>query len=328
MTVGDRLKRSAKRVQILKQMIIRSLFISIFVLIVFCIILFTRIHSLQKQLSRVTDQLEAVTQWMSQQEEISIESIVTEGNGSILNNQAAFPDNDGMVDVLTGDIISEDIPPDGSQEYLHKVYLTFDDGPSIYTQEILDILDQYDVKATFFVLGKEDENSIKAIQDIVDRGHTLGMHSYSHEYRQIYESVTAFAEDFYKLRDYMQGITEVKSICYRFPGGSSNTISRIDMQEFADFLDKENIKYFDWNISSGDGASKILSAKIIAKNCTQGIEDRETSIILLHDSAQKRTTVDALPMIIENILAMEDTVLLPITEDTQPVQHIYKKTSK
>ena len=73
------------------------------------------------------------------------------------------------------------------QEEIHKVYLTFDDGPSIYTNDILDILDSYNVKATFFVVGKEGTNAEEALQRIVDEGHTLGMHSYSHKYNELYE---------------------------------------------------------------------------------------------------------------------------------------------
>lgn len=205
----------------------------------------------------------------------------------------------------------------------HKVYLTFDDGPSAYTDEILDILDQYDVKATFFVVGKETDSAREALQDIVARGHTLGMHSYSHKYREIYQSVEDFAEDFTKLRDYLYEVTGVTSSVYRFPGGSSNTISRIDMHEFADYLAEQEVVFFDWNISSGDGAKERQSVEELVKNATSDIEKHGTSIILMHDSVSKGTTVEALPIIIENILAMEDAEILPITDDTEPVQHIH-----
>ena len=149
------------------------------------------------------------------------------------------------------------------------------------------------------------------------------MHSYSHKYTEIYESVESFAEDFTKLRDYLYEVTGVKSSVYRFPGGSSNTVSSLDMREFAEYLDEQEVRFFDWNISSGDGSSRLLSVEDLVKNCTSGIEKRGTSVILLHDSANKSTTVEALPIIIENILAMEDTVILPITDETEPVQHIH-----
>lgn len=210
----------------------------------------------------------------------------------------------------------------------HMVYLTFDDGPSIYTEEILDILDSYGVKATFFVVGKEDEASRAALKRIADEGHTLGMHSYSHKYTEIYESLDAFSADFIRLRDYLYDVTGVNSCYYRFPGGSSNTVSPVDMHEYAEYLDEQGITFYDWNISSGDASSRELSAEAIVSNCTDNLEMWHTSIILMHDSAGKHTTVEALPEIIEHIQAMDDTVILPITENTVPVQHIHVETNE
>lgn len=208
-------------------------------------------------------------------------------------------------------------------QYEHMVYLTFDDGPSIYTDEILDILDSYDVKATFFVTGKEDDDSKAALKRIVDEGHTLGMHSYSHKYTEIYESIDDFSADFIKLQDYLYDVTGVRSRYYRFPGGSSNTISTVDMREYANYLSDQGVTFFDWNISSGDGSSRKMPVDTLVANCTDDLDKWQTSIILMHDSAGKHTTVEALPAIIENILAMDDTVLLPITDATRPVQHIH-----
>lgn len=207
----------------------------------------------------------------------------------------------------------------------HKVYLTFDDGPSKYTEDILDILDRYGVKATFFVVGKESGSSREALQEIVARGHTLGMHSYSHKYTEIYGSLESFAEDYRKIHDYLYEVTGVECTVYRFPGGSSNDVSRIDMEEFADYLDTQGVRFFDWNIASGDGGAKLLSVETLTKNSTRDIERFGTSVILMHDAASKPTTVEALPVIIESILALEDTVILPITEDTELVQHIQRR---
>ena len=172
------------------------------------------------------------------------------------------------------------------------------------------------------MVGKESEAAEELLNEIVARGHSLGMHSYSHDYSSIYESVDVFAEDFKKLQDYLYDVTAVKSTLYRFPGGSSNTVSDVDMQQFADYLQEQGVTFYDWNISSGDGDSVQLPVEDLVANCTKDIEQWKTSIILLHDSGDKRTTVDALPSIIENILAVEDAVILPITEETRPVQHI------
>ena len=94
------------------------------------------------------------------------------------------------------------------------------------------------------------------------------------------------------------------------------------MHEFIDYLDSQGVEYFDWNVSSGDGGSRNLPIDTLLENCTEDIDTRDTSIILLHDSAEKPTTVEALPDIIENILVRPDTVILPITENTRPVHHV------
>ena len=208
-----------------------------------------------------------------------------------------------------------------SEGDLHKVYLTFDNVPSEHTSEILDVLQAYGVKATFFVNGNQDEEMLPVYQRIVDEGHTLGMNSYSNQYSVIYQSEDAFEQDYMTLKNFLKQTTGVDSLYYRFPGGSSNTVSEIDMHEFIDYLESQGVEYYDWNVSSGDGGSMKLTTDTLLENCTKDIDTRDTSIILLHDSAEKPTTVEALPEIIENILARPDTVILPITENTKPVHH-------
>lgn len=323
-----------RRVQALKKLIILMLVLCIATPCVLCVILFVRVNTLNRNIDRITLQLEQLTGISSKQgeklEEL-IEGLREEGTGAVnateasntqtkignLQNNTAIEENEEEITGVT------EMP---LEDYKHKVYLTFDDGPSIYTDEILDILDRYDIKATFFVVGKESDSAKEALCRIVEEGHTLGMHSYSHKYKEVYRSVDAFAEDFWKLRDYLYEVTGVESSVYRFPGGSSNTVSSIDMWEFADYLDSQDVVFFDWNISSGDAGSTLLDVDTLVDNCTADITERENSVILMHDSANRHTTIEALPIIIENILALEDTVILPITEDTEPVQHIHKKS--
>ena len=207
---------------------------------------------------------------------------------------------------------------------VRRVYLTFDDGPSSSTDEILDILKQYGVKATFFVVGKQGYNT--QYKRIVEEGHTLGMHSYSHLYNEIYHSLNAYKQDLAKLHDYLYEITGVDSNIVRFPGGSSNTISDVDMFELIDYLNKENIAYYDWNVSGGDAdmSGNGLSAEQIADNVLNNIEKYNNAVVLLHDAGGKKTTVEALPIIIEKILESQESVFLPITEDSVPVQHLHR----
>lgn len=226
----------------------------------------------------------------------------------------------GGVEIVERPIVSAQ----DTVEAAHKVYLTFDDGPSANTEAILDILDEYNVKATFFVLGKEDEVSKERIRMIYERGHTVGMHSYSHVYSDIYESMESFEEDFWKIRQYLFDVIGAESVFYRFPGGSSNTASQIEMQECIDFLTVQGVEYYDWNVSSGDGGSHGLSVENIVKNSTSTIQNYETSIILMHDASSKKETVEALPEIIETILAMEDTTILPITESSKAIHHVIR----
>lgn len=316
-----------KRVQRLKKYIVLTLLFLILLPTALCIALFVRMHRLDRALEVLTDRVELLAEDAAMQQDMLrelLESMQTTGQGSQAENESSR-EVTGYELTTAEETVGFANPADKA---VHKVYLTFDDGPSANTEEILDILDRYDVKATFFVVGKESEWAKDALVQIVERGHTLGMHSYSHKYAEIYNSVEDFSADFEKLRSYLEEVTGVTSNIYRFPGGSSNTVSRLDMHEFMDYLDSQDVCFYDWNISSGDAGNGVLSVAELVRNSTGEIEQWNTSIILMHDSEDKHTTVEALPTIIENILAMEDTVILPITEDTAPVQHIHKDNNK
>lgn len=310
-----------KRVQRLKKLIIRLLVIFILIPYVCCIILFFKMDALDRQVDDLSRQVEnlnrCLEQWVQPLETKQGELGTPIGDGT--ERQAGEEEKE--------DQFSKGSPSETEDAHpAHMVYLTFDDGPSVYTNDILDILNSYGIKATFFVVGKEDEASKEAMKRIVEEGHTLGMHSYSHQYRQIYGSVDAFAEDFERIQTLLYDTTGIESVYYRFPGGSSNTASSVNMQEFADYLKTQGVTFYDWNISAGDATSQPVSEEALVANSTKGIERQGTSIVLMHDSADKYATVNALPKIIENILAREDTVILPITEDTKPVQHIHTET--
>ncbi|MCM1091929.1 MAG: polysaccharide deacetylase [Butyrivibrio sp.] len=321
-------KRSAsarqKRVQRLKRLIIVTLLTLILTPSICCVALFVQVHGLNRRISEMAERLALLEQVSdSQASETGGEPpmlYASVGAGGVVNAERSSG----------AEVKPSEESEDGEQpvsEAQHKVYLTFDDGPSIYTGEILDILAEYDIKATFFVVGKEDEHSQEMIHRIVEEGHTLGMHSYSHKYSELYASMESFEEDFTRQRAYLEGLTGETCRFYRFPGGSSNTVSKVSMQEFADYLDSQNMVFFDWNISSGDGGSRLLTVDTLVKNSTSDLEQKGTAVVLMHDSADKRTTVDALPEIIEKVLAMEDTAILPITEDTVPIQHIDRENN-
>ncbi len=202
-----------------------------------------------------------------------------------------------------------------------KVYLTFDDGPSGNSDRILDILDDYNVKATFFVVGKEDDESKRIYKRIVDEGHTLAMHSYSHKYSYIYASLSNFKDDLDKIQNLLYDVTGVDCDLYRFPGGSSNQVSNVDMSEYIKYVNDEGIRYLDWNVASGDATSAPLSPDDLVENVMSDVVKYKTSVVLLHDADAKDSTVEALPILIERLQA-EGALILPVSDDTEMIQHI------
>ncbi len=204
---------------------------------------------------------------------------------------------------------------------LCRVYLTFDDGPSDHTAEILDKLNHYGVKATFFVTGREDEESKALYKRIVDEGHTLGMHSYSNKYSLLYQSQEAFEADFHALQDYLYEVTGVKSQYYRFPGGSSNQISNVPMANFIHFLNTQGVIYCDWNVSAGDAAANAYTAEEMIANVTEDVVKYKTSVVLLHDASDKQTTVEMLGPLIEALQGM-NTQILAIDENASVIQYV------
>ena len=209
-----------------------------------------------------------------------------------------------------------------SSNGIRRVYLTFDDGPSTNTDRILDILAQYGVKATFFVVGKEGYTD--QYRRIVEDGHTLAMHSYSHRYNEVYASLDSYKADLTKLHDYLYELTGEDCRFVRFPGGSSNTVSKVSMWDLIDYLESEDMVYFDWNVSSGDSTGGKKSVNQLTNNVLENIGKYNNAVVLFHDAAGKTTTVDALAGIIEKILESDNTVLLPISEDTVKVQHLHQ----
>ncbi len=186
----------------------------------------------------------------------------------------------------------------GTEQTENCVYLTFDDGPSSRTDEILDILKSYGVKATFFVIAADDEEDIARMKRIVDEGHTLAVHTFSHDYNMIYSSVEAYLDDFNNMYNQIYEVTGVKPQIFRFPGGSINGYNGAIYEQLIAEMTRRGFVYFDWNVGSGDAASSSLaSSATISSNSLSGM-GKSRPIILMHDSNVKTTTVEALPSII------------------------------
>lgn len=249
---------------------------------------------------------------------------LTVRNDNPIQEEMTEQDNTENMDLQTesenvsADMDTEDNLAEKGDE--HKVYLTFDGGPDENTNEILDVLAKYNVKATFFVIGSKSDEMKAVYRRIVDEGHTLGMHSYSNSYSTIYSSSDSFEKDVTKLNAYLKKVTGEKSQYYRFPGGSNNEISNVDMSEFIHVLNEKKITYFDWNVSAGDSASDY-SVQDIVTNVTEGVSKYKTSVVLLHDGDDKSTTVEALGPLIKALQKMKAKIL-PIDENTNVIQYI------
>ena len=224
---------------------------------------------------------------------------------------------DPYANVITGINSLENMAKDGDK---HRVYLTFDCNPGKNTEAILDVLARYNLKATFFVVGDETGENDAIYQRIVNEGHTLGMNSYSNQYSSIYSSTQSFEEDYTKISNFIYEKTGIESKLYRFPGGSSNRISNVNMAEFVRILNQKGVVYFDWNVSAGDTAVDYTVDDVIS-NVTEGIMQYKTSVVLLHDDDNKMVTAEALEPLINKLKKMHADIL-PIDENTYVVQYI------
>ena len=186
-------------------------------------------------------------------------------------------------------------------------YLTFDDGPSINTSKILDILDMYNIKATFFVNGRTDANSVKMYKRIVNENDAIGNHTYSHDYKSIYNSTQNFNNDFNKLQQLILNTTGVNMNIMRFPGGSNNSVSnkysnnRNIMEDLTSYYRTNNFVYFDWNVCANDSVyGHSATTNSVISDVLNGAQNKKYIIILMHDP--KNTTIAALPIVIQTLL--------------------------
>jgi polysaccharide deacetylase len=179
---------------------------------------------------------------------------------------------------------------------IKTVYLTFDDGPSAHTDQILEILKKNNIKATFFVIGiGKNYNDYKKI---IDHGHVLGLHTYSHEYKEVYANEESFFKDLYKIRDAVKSTTGLDVKITRFPGGSSNAkASKALKTAIINRMTKEGYVYFDWNCDSTDASGNNVPVEKLVK---YGVCTTHPDInVLMHDTNAKKTTVQALQQIID-----------------------------
>jgi peptidoglycan/xylan/chitin deacetylase (PgdA/CDA1 family) len=204
------------------------------------------------------------------------------------------------------------------------VYLTFDDGPSENTPAVLDILKKNNIKATFFVVYNKSQDYYK---QIVAGGHTLALHTYTHDYSKIYISEQAYFDDLKKISDYVKSITGIESKLVRLPGGSSNTVSRHYstgiMAKITADLTQKGYHYFDWNAQCNDSTNASISPELILTTIkgftvTDGHE-KPYIMLLMHDGGAEKATVKALQSIIDYYRSLKYN--FEKVDDTTPAVH-------
>ena len=181
-------------------------------------------------------------------------------------------------------------------------YLTFDDGPTAnITPQILDILKEKNVKATFFVLGVNVAKNPDIARRTVAEGHVLANHSYSHDYKKLYNGTENFLDDLKKTEAQILATVEEEGYVkiYRFPGGSFE--AKKNPQKNA--LSEVGYYYLDWNSLNGDAEGHNIPAKTLVENVRTRTQGKQNAVILFHDAATKQTTVDSLAEIIDNLAA-------------------------
>ena len=316
-----------RRINRLKKIIIVTAFILILIPIILCIFLLIKVSNMQKTIDELVV-LKDTGVIVAQQDgdgktyyvyASSVKSEYQENiSGTVMpeNEDAQEGEVDAKVEPESQDITMEPVEQVDTGKY---VYLTFDDGPSEQTDKILQILDEYNVSATFFVIGNDDEASRARYKAIVDSGNSIGLHSYTHDYEQIYASVDNFASDLQRISDLVYEATGVRSNLYRFPGGSSNSIVD-DISIYIEYLNQNGYTYYDWNSSSRDAASVMPPKEDIINTVISEVEGKDNVVVLMHDSVRKESTVEALPELIEKLKAMGYTIR-GIDENSVPVQH-------
>lgn len=202
---------------------------------------------------------------------------------------------------------------------MDHVYLTFDDGPSQYTESILYYLDKYNLKATFFVVPSGSEECNRLLKKIADGGHTIGVHSATHVYTEIYASVEAYLNDFKIAYDRIYNATGIKCELFRFPGGSINDFNEETRDAIIEEMTRRGFVYFDWNVDSNDAGGATWTEMYV--NVLDQVSKTNRAVVLMHDHNNGYNTVLVLEDIIKALLNDERGYKIDkLTNTVKPVQ--------
>ena len=201
-------------------------------------------------------------------------------------------------------------------------YLTFDDGPSEVTLRVLETLGEKDIKATFFVTGENSEKSEEALRAAAQAGHTIGVHSFSHDYDKIYQSVEEYLADFDKMYLRVLEVTGRAPEIFRFPGGSINVYNQKVYTEIIAEMTRRGFVFYDWNASASDAVKGGATQQQIVNNVLQSAAGKKRLVVLMHDREDNATTASALPAIIEG-LEKQGFRFEPLSSAVEPITLFY-----
>ena len=268
-----------------------------------------QMHELE-ELRRQKNELETLTQQQSERlaalEAQVAAAAATTSTTSAGGYQALYPD------FYAPQTYSATSSPDNT------AYLTFDDGPSGNTDIILQTLQEENVKATSFAVGTDDADNLARMRRIVQEGHTIGMHSYSHSYKKIYASVEAFLKDMYQVFNLIKDTTGVTPTCFRFPGGSINSFNKAVYKDIKAEMIRRGFVPYDWNVSSGDASTTKYTPEQLTGYVLNGIGSKSRIIVLMHDSSSKENTAQAVRQIIIGIRE-KGFIFAPLDYQTKPI---------
>lgn len=201
------------------------------------------------------------------------------------------------------------------------IYLTFDDGPSpMVTSNVLDILKENRVKATFFLIGNQIKGREEVVKRIYNEGNSIGLHSYTHDYKKIYSDEDNFIEEMIECRNEINKVVEITPNIIRFPGGSHKRLS----SSFLKKLHNKNFKVYDWNLENSDGLKPKTSSCELYEKAINGSEKKNKIILLLHCTDNHKNTCKALPEIIKYYKS-KGYEFRTITEETKELYFPVKK---
>ena len=284
------------------------------------------ISGLNKNIDRLTSQ--------SAKTQKDLNAKLKDANATIKSNEAQLQEYRDLINKLKAEnaeqatLIGElQTPLNGRDEKTAEpadtkiAYLTFDDGPSEHTEEILKILSERGAVGTFFVINNKYLDKAAAIHK---QGSALAMHSATHDYKTIYSSVDAYFADLYMIESRIYEVTGIKPKIMRLPGGSSNTVSKDYSKgvvtQITQRLNTEGYVYFDWNVDSTDASAAFVPAQTLLEKVKSACAGKQVINVLMHDTDQKKTTVEALPLIID-YLRSEGYQFMTLSPNSTLIQH-------